>query len=177
MPPKTRITKEMILDAAFEIVRREGIENVSARAVAKKLDCSTQPVMYNFPTAESLRKAVCKKADEFHMQYIMDVKNRFELPVLEIAVSYVRFAAEEPRLFKCLFQTGHFFSQTIRDLIDDDAIKPVLESLAATLKSDVQYAKEYFFARYLMVHGLASLVADGSMEYNENYVLELIRGI
>ncbi len=177
MPPKVKITKEMVLDAAFEIARRKGIENVSARTVSKELDCSTQPIMYNYPTVESLRKAVCRKADEFHMQYIMDIKNRFELPVLEIAVSYVRFAAEETQLFKCLFQSGRFSVQTVRDLIDDEAIKPVLESLAASLKSDVQYAKEYFFARYLMVHGFASLVASRSIEYNEEYVLELLRGV
>lgn len=177
MPPKIKITREMILDAAFETARREGIENVSARSVSKKLSCSTQPIMYNFPTVKNLRGAVLKKADEFHMQYIMDVKNRFEMPVLEIAVSYVRFAAEEPRLFACLFQSGHFSVQTVRDLIDNDALGPVLENLASSLRSDVQYAKEYFFARYLMVHGLACLVADRSMEYDENYVLELIRGI
>ncbi len=177
VPPKVKVTKEMILDAAFNITRREGIENVSARTVSRELDCSTQPIMYNFPTAESLRKAVRQKVDDFHMQYIMDVKKRFELPVLEIAVSYVRFAAEEPKLFRCLFQSGRFSVQTVRDLIDDDAMKPMLESLAGSLRSDVQYAKEYFFARYLMVHGFASLVANNSIEYNEDYVLELIRGI
>ncbi len=167
----------MILDAAFNITRREGIENVSARTVSRELHSSTQPIMNNYPTAQSLRKAVRQKVDDFHMQYIMDVKKRFELPVLEIAVSYVRFAAEEPKLFRCLFQSGRFSVQTVRDLIDDDAMKPMLESLAGSLRSDVQYAKEYFFARYLMVHGFASLVANNSIEYNEDYVLELIRGI
>lgn len=175
MPPKTRITKEMITDAAFEMTRRKGIESISARAVAETLDCSTQPIMYNFPTVDSLKRAVRRKTDEFHMQYIMDVKNRFELPVLEIAVSYVRFASEEPNLFKCLFRSGDFSAETVMDLIGDDAMKPVLESLAVSLKADVQYAKEYFFARYLMVHGLANLVADRSMPYSEDYVLELLR--
>ncbi len=177
MPPKTRITKEMIIDAAFEMTRSRGIESISARAVAETLDCSTQPIMYNFPTVDSLKRAVRRKTDEFHMQYIMDVKNRFELPVLEIAVSYVRFAHEEPNLFKCLFRSGGFSAETVMDLICEDAMKPVLESLAASLRADVQYAKEYFFARYLMVHGLANLVADRSMTYSEDYVLELLRGV
>ena len=29
MPPKTKITKEMIVDAAFEIVRSEGVDKVT----------------------------------------------------------------------------------------------------------------------------------------------------
>lgn len=40
----------MIIDAAFEIVRETGAENINARTVSKKLNCSTQPVMYHFAT-------------------------------------------------------------------------------------------------------------------------------
>lgn len=56
MPPKVKITKEMIIDAAFEIARSEGAENINARTVSKKLGCSTQPVMYHFKTIEELKK-------------------------------------------------------------------------------------------------------------------------
>ena len=52
MPPKVKITKEMIIDAAFEIARSEGAENINARTISKKLGCSTQPVMYHFKTIE-----------------------------------------------------------------------------------------------------------------------------
>ena len=48
MPPKTRITKEMIINAGFEIVRFDGVEALNARNIASKLSCSTQPVMYCF---------------------------------------------------------------------------------------------------------------------------------
>ena len=55
MPPKVKITKEMIIDAAFEIARSEGAENINARTVSKKLGCSTQPVMYHFKRSEERR--------------------------------------------------------------------------------------------------------------------------
>ncbi|MDE5576403.1 MAG: TetR/AcrR family transcriptional regulator [Oscillospiraceae bacterium] len=174
MPPKTKITKEMILDAAFEITRRDGISNVSARTISKQLDCSTQPIMYNYPSIASVRRDVHLKADEFHMQYIMKPSGRFGQPLVEIAVSYVRFAYEEPNLFKFLFQTGRFSAQSVEELINEEAFKPVLENLAATLNSDVKYAKEYFFAKYLMIHGLASLVADKAVDYNESFVTKLL---
>ena len=31
MPPKVRVTKKMILDTSFDIVRKEGHENLNAR--------------------------------------------------------------------------------------------------------------------------------------------------
>lgn len=176
MPPKTKITKEMILDAAFEITRRDGISNLSARTISKALDCSTQPIMYNYPSVDSVRRDVYRKADEFHMRYIMKPSGCFGQPLLEIAASYVRFAAEEPHLFRLLFQTEKFSVVSVEDLINNEAFKPVLESLAVSLRSDTNRAKEYFFAKYLMIHGLASLVADKAIGYDEKLILNILLG-
>ena len=44
MPTKIRISREMILDAAFEIVRQDGIEKLSNREIANKLKCSIRPI-------------------------------------------------------------------------------------------------------------------------------------
>ena len=52
MPAKAKVTKEMIVDAAFAIAREAGAENINARTVSERLHCSTQPVMYNFATME-----------------------------------------------------------------------------------------------------------------------------
>lgn len=35
MPPKPKITKEMVINAAFEVAREAGGENINARTVAK----------------------------------------------------------------------------------------------------------------------------------------------
>ncbi len=174
MPPKTRITKEMILDAAFEIVRREGADSLSVRNISDKLSCSTQPIMYNFPTADDIKRAVYKKADEFHMQYTMDIKGGYGNPLLKMGALYVKFAAEEPHLFKFLFQSEHFLHQNIEELLEDEEMQPVLKMIAAAMSSDMASAKELFLTRYFMIHGLASLISNNSMEYNEKRVSELI---
>ena len=44
MPPKQRITREMIMERAFDMFCREGMDAVNARSVAKALNCSTQPI-------------------------------------------------------------------------------------------------------------------------------------
>ena len=75
MPAKVKATKEMIVDAAFEVARERGAENINARTVSERLNCSTQPVMYHFATIEELKKAVYKKADEFHSEYLMNIKS------------------------------------------------------------------------------------------------------
>ncbi len=41
MPAKAKVSKEMIVDAAFEIARKEGMENINARTVSEKLALSS----------------------------------------------------------------------------------------------------------------------------------------
>ena len=60
MPPKAKVTREMILDAAFDLVRAQGQETLNVRALAKALRCSTQPILYNFATME-IGRASCRE--------------------------------------------------------------------------------------------------------------------
>ena len=76
MPPKVKVTKEMVLNAAFEITRAEGIEAVNAKNVAAYLKCSTQPVMYNFATIEEQKLAVLDQAFEYMKRKVVFPKGK-----------------------------------------------------------------------------------------------------
>ena len=106
MPPKAKISKDMVIEAAFEVVRLTGAENINARTVSEKLNCSTQPVMYHFATIEELKKAAYAKVDRFHTEYLMNAKRPQEGAMLGIGFNYIHFAIEEPQLFRFLFQSG-----------------------------------------------------------------------
>lgn len=67
MPAKAKVTKEMIVDAAFAVARETGAGNINARTVSERLNCSTQPVMYHFATIEELKQTVYAKADRYHV--------------------------------------------------------------------------------------------------------------
>ena len=44
VPPRTRITRDMIIDAAIEVAEQCGYEGINARTVSGRLHCSTQLV-------------------------------------------------------------------------------------------------------------------------------------
>ena len=87
MPPKARITKDMIISAAVEVARRSGFESINARTVSGQLHCSTQPVMYHFSTIDSLKKAAYRQADQLHTQYMMNTPPGQD-PILGIGMNY-----------------------------------------------------------------------------------------
>jgi len=174
MPPKAKITKDMILEAAFEIVKTEGIENLNVRNIAKRLKCSTQPILYNFGTIEEIKKEIYTKADNYHSAYISDIKGRYKSPFLEIGMLYIKFSYEEKYLFRFLFQSDKFNLKTIDELISEEALSPILEILMQSVKVDKAQAKEIFAAVFLLVHGIGSMLANNSMIYDENYIIQIL---
>ena len=169
MPPKAKITRDMIIDAAFEIIRSTGIETVNARTVSKKLNCSTQPVMYHFKTIEELKSAVYEKSDACHTAYIMDIYS--DNPMKDIGLNYIRFAVKEKNLFRFLFQTNEFSGKNISELINAEELQPIIAILSQEISINEEKAKTLFRSLFLMAHGYASMFANNEMEYDEPTVL------
>lgn len=170
MPPKAKITRDMVIAAAFEAARETGPENINARAVSKKLNCSTQPVMYHFATIEELKKAAYKKADEYHTQFLMDIPETQENVMLGIGQNYIRFAVEEPHLFRFLFQSGFVVENSLPEMIDSQELIPVLSAMQKEMNLNMEQTKEVFLTLAMFVHGYASILANNSLEYDEKLI-------
>ena len=168
MPPRAKITREMILEAAFELIRKVGFERITAQSVATELGCSTQPVMSHFKRVEDLRIAAAEKADQYHGAYLMDIAG--EDPMLEIGLNYIRFAREERNLFRLLFQSGSFSGTTLWDSLESPELEPVLEVFSREAGISLVDAKKAFKALFLVVHGYASMFAANEMDYNEEEI-------
>lgn len=172
MPPRARITREMLIDAGFEIARVDGAENINARAVAGRLGCSTQPVMYHFATVDDLKRAVYVKADQFHSEYLMREGDGAVDPLLNIGLNYIRFAIEEPNLFRFLFQSGYATEGSVLEMIDSEELAPVLGAMQAGTGLGMEKTKEVFLTLALFVHGYASIIANNALEFDEAVVAQ-----
>lgn len=170
MPPKARITRDMVIVAAFEVARETGAENINARTVSKKLNCSTQPVMYHFATIEELKRAAYQKTNEYHTEYLMNIPETQEEPMLGIGLNYIRFAVEEPNLFRFLFQSGFAVENSLLEMINSEELIPVISVMQEEMNRNMEQTKEVFITLALFVHGYASIIANNSLEYDENLI-------
>ena len=176
MPPKVKITEKMILDASFEVIRISGHENLNARTIAEYLKCSTQPILYHFKTVDEIREAVYRKADEYHTAYIMP-KDGDENPMLNLGLNYVRFGHVEKNLFRFLFQTNQFGGMDIATLMGNPALSDIINVMAKALDCDVKAAREMFLTFFAIAHGLASLLANNAMEYDEEQCKQMLTNV
>lgn len=174
MPAKAKVTKEMIIDAAFEVAREEGAENINARTVSKKLGCSTQPVLYHFEKIEDVRIAAHKKGSEFHINYVTNLSGKYERPMLEMGMRYIQFAVEEKNLFRFLFHSNYYTSGCLSDWLTEENLGSVFSVLKRQAEVDTEQAYSIFSQIFLVTHGIASLLANNAMIYDEAYCIKAL---
>lgn len=165
--PKAKITRDMIIDAAFEVTREKGAENVNARTVSERLGCSTQPVMYHFARIEDMKRAVYAKTDRYHTEYLMGIQNPQNDGLLEIGLNYIRFAIREPNLFRFLFQSGFVAENSLLEMIDSEELLPFISAMQEAMGMSTEQTKEVFLTVAMFSHGYASIIANNSLEYDE----------
>ena len=173
MPPKARITVDMVVAAAMEVIREGGYESLSIRTVARRLHCSTQPVMSHFATTEELKKAAYARADRMHTESLMRPLPGTD-PVLGIGLNYIRFAAEEPQLFRFLFQSGLMRTSGLLEMAGAEELQPVLAPMQAGLGLDTQKTRDVFLQVALFAHGYASLVVSHALEFHEEETARML---
>lgn len=172
MPPKAKITADMIAEAGLAVVRTGGQSALNIRSVAKQLGCSTQPVMYHYSTAEALRAAVYAKADAFHSAYLMQEESGN--PLLGLGLRYIRFAAKESNLFRLLFQSGKLKDTPLALMTASPDSAPFIQAVAAETGLSTAQAGAVFAQLFMTVHGCASLLANNAMPYDEAYCETLL---
>ena len=102
MPPKAMFKKEDVLNIAYEIVKKEGFENLNARKIAKELNSSVHPIFRHFKDMEDLKKAVYEKIYNKYNEYMLSGVNE-EKAYKKMGLSYIKFAKDYPEFFKILF--------------------------------------------------------------------------
>lgn len=176
MPPRVKVTRQMVADAAFEQVRESGHESLNARTIAARLGCSTQPVLYNFKTVDEIRAAAYEIADGFHTAFILP-KETDEEPMLALGLNYVRFGCEEKNLFRFLFQTNQFGGMDVDALLGGPNTAEVVAVMAGGLGCGADEAREMFLTFFCVAHGLASLLANNAMKYDETQCRKMLEQV
>lgn len=170
MMRRATITRGVIVDAALGLVREQGHEGLSVRALASRLGCSTQPILYHFATMEEVREAVYQAADELHTTCLVTGLESSSDPLMCLGLNYVRFAHDEPRLFRFLFQTNAFGGQDMASMVAAPEVRQLVDMVAQAACMDELQARRVFLVMFVTAHGYASLLANNAVTYDEAQV-------
>ena len=172
MAPKTKFTKEQVVDAAFEIARTEGIDAITIRKVAEKLGSSIAPIYVNFKEVNDLIQEVVHKANGIAKQILLE-QNSGE-PFHDIGVASIRFAKEYPVLFRDFVMKKDVYAQANEEdvfgLIEMMKADDVLSGLSDEELMGILFKMKIFQT------GLSVMVASGQLppDFTDEQIIMLM---
>ena len=129
MPSKKRITRAAIIKTAVEILRKDGFDGVNARKIAKKLQCSTQPIYSEFGNMNELKAELNREAENRYVEKVRQymAKSCYN-SYMAYGLGFLGFAKEEKQLFRYLYMlsliliwkyqgNGAFLKNSLRELL------------------------------------------------------------
>lgn len=174
LPTTTKITKEMILNAAFEIAREKGFEKISNRELAKKMNCSIRPIYYQFKNVEELNKELYKKIERYFYEFLMDNMIK-DVPLYkQIGINYIKFAIAENNLFKFLFMTETKDEPSAFIATDEKGFEEVVKAIKISTKLSDKDIKSFHIKMWIFAHGIATLSATKSVKFTDEQIQDLL---
>jgi hypothetical protein len=174
MPPKKKFDLPQVIDAAFQVLRREGFSGITARSIAAELGSSTTPIYWVLESMDKAEKALRQKTFNLMAEY--QVKNYTDNVFINMAIGYVNFARQEPKLF-------HFLQLEYQKPLNPRKDGEMGEKLSTILGSDPPY--ENYFGKidqksmdvltlqsWIFTHGLAVAVSTNMLKFDSEKEIE-----
>ena len=174
MPTKIRISKDMILDAAFQIVRKDGIEKLSNRELANKLKCSIRPIYYQFENVEEMQKELYKKIEHYFYKFLLDNMVEGIPKYKQIGINYIKFAKKEKKLFQTLFMSDMGLTPDAFVSKAGENYKEIEKLVKISTNLNEDDIKDFHTKMWIFCHGIATLVACGTVKLTDSQIQELL---
>ena len=161
MPPKVKFDSDSIIDFAFDHVRKNGWDGLSARYIASEIGSSVGPIYTHFKSMKGLEVAVVNKTLQLFYEYLTTERTGDKW--IDHGIGYVLFAKKESHLFQALFNKNY---ANLRKPYDQNIWRSLDEDLAdyapfrALSRGQIGVIRRGF---WVFVHGLASLITSASL--------------
>lgn len=171
MAPKSKISKDEIIDAALCLVERLGKDELNARSLAKELGISTQPIFSNFENMADLKREVGKRATSVYLDYISETASSGLYPEYKASgMAYIRFAKEKRELFKLVFMDGG-------GRYDAKAYYDIIDAMAKSNGISAEDAIQMHIRMWTFVHGIATMAATEFLDFDDEYASKMITDV
>ena len=175
MAPRNKFSRDEMIEKAVQVVRKQGIGGLTAKSLANELGVSTQPVFTCFHTIEEVRREVVNAAKILYDDYVKEGLCN-DIPFLGFGMHYIRFAKEEPELYRLLFLSTDQSEGNSAFEEMNASLELVTDSMQETYHIDAKTAERYFRDMWLVAHSLATLIVTGSCPYTDQEIGRILTG-
>lgn len=176
MPPSVKFTKDEIVDAALQVVREKGAAALTTRQIAAVLGVSTRPIFTYFQNMQQVQEAVRQAAQALYHSYIKKGLEQVH-PFIGLGEQYIRFATQEPELYRLLFLPLAPGSENKAMEEMERTQSLVLDFLQQVYQLDEAAAKRFFRDVWLVAHSLAALIVTNCCPYSPEEIRQILTSV
>lgn len=174
MARKESITKDDIVNAAFDILQEEGIGQVTARKLAAKAGCSTQPIFRVYKNMDELTEDLFGRACVYFQEYYGQFARQTVTPFVHLGNIYIKFACEHKKLFSFIFLSENRFGRSMYDLINGSTGN-VSREIQTAASQGCPNAGELFMKMWIFIHGAACMSLTGDYDLSEEETIRMLK--
>lgn len=175
MPPKAKFTKEQIISAALDIIRKNGLEALTARELGNELGSSARPIFTIFNSMDEVASAAITAARALFNRYVEE--GLAMTPAFKgFGMQSIRFAMEEPKLFQLLFMRESENLPRYSDMLGmvDEHYEKVLRIIEDDFDIDSEQSRRLYFHIWAYAHGISALCATKACVFTMDEISEML---
>ena len=178
MAPKFKFTKEEVLTVTIDFIRENGIEALTAREIAKKLESSTKVIFSLFSNMKNLEDEAKFVAENIFSEKV-NLALKDDSPFKRLGVEYILFSKNEPKLFQWLFMKKGIEVGSFKDFLPmrDYEYRLVIESIDEEYKISIENAKKFYEHLFIYSHGIATLTVTGIYNFTPSEIIEYMKEV
>ncbi len=175
MPPKAKFAKAEIIEAATAIVRKDGLEALTSRALGLQLGSSARPIFTVFQNMDEVQQAVIDSAKALYKKYV-DEGLAQEHPFKGVGMQYILFSIHEPKLFQLLFMTEPAQIPQLSGILPliEESYAEILLSIQDDYGISEPLAKKLYHHLWIYTHGIATLCATKMCRFTNAEISSMI---
>lgn len=162
MARKKEISRDKILDVAYKMAVSNGLDSLTARAIAKKGHFSTQPLYLEFSNMDEIRSLVLERISDKLRSKVLQ-QNFTGDPLIDLDLAYINFSQNHVKL--CC----NIISDTLMDL----GIEKFKEQYPDTHYSD-EKIYDIVIANWISTTGIAALVINKIATFNQDQIINVL---
>jgi len=156
MARKSIFSSNDIINAAFNVVRNQGIDKLTANSIASELKSSTMPIYSYLKSMKKLEEKIVKKGIDMLLQY--QAKIRTGDTLIDMGVGYILFARDEKNLFKCINNEKYAKLNDEYNENEFDSLPPNLSTIPQFNGMSEPQKRKTIFTMGVLFQGLAILI-------------------
>lgn len=173
MARKKTITKDQILNAAYEVVATEGFSKFTARNIANKMKCSTQPIYLEFKNMDDLKEELFERIHQYLAKEVFPVVHT-ENTIVDLALNYIHFATNESKLYRALYLEEYGGGKRMQEFSYKYFFKVVKKDDAYANLTDADI-NSLHMGTWIVATGIAALMTSGIIHPTDEQIEQLMK--